>query len=235
MLTDRTAHDARILLDVCGRRRSPATFRDFHEGRPPRNKGQQYPADPPGIAEIVQVMKACPETISGRRTRALILLLWRSGLRISEALALHEQDLNERDRSIFVRNGKGNKSRKAAMDEFGWQELRPWLEERKTLPVGTVFPIVTGPTAGRAWCPSGARTALKRAAKHSGVRRRIHPHGFRHAHAVELAREGIPIHLIQRQLGHGNLAVTAVYLAGIGNGEVLEAIGARRAPMVPAM
>lgn len=227
--------EPRVLLDICGRRRSPATFPEFHRGRPPRNKGQRYPADPPTILEIVKVLKACPDTMSGQRTRALIILLWRSGLRISEALALREHDLNERERTILVRRGKGGKSRKSGMDDFGWQEVRPWLELRQSLPIGTVFPIVAGPTAGLAWCPSGARTALRRAADRSGVRKRIHPHAFRHAHACELAREGVALHLIQRQLGHANPGITAVYLQGIAGVEVIEAIGARRPPMVPAI
>lgn len=225
----------RNLLDVCGRRRSPATFPDFHRGRPPRNKGQRYPADPPTIAEIVQVLKACPDTLSGQRTRGLVVLLWRSGLRISEALALREHDLDPREGSILVRRGKGGKSRRVGMDDWGWQELRPWLDVRATLPVGTVFPIVSGPTTGKAWCPSGARTALRRAADNSGVRKRIHPHAFRHAHACELAREGVPLHLIQRQLGHANPGITAAYLVGIAGVEVIDAIGARRPPMVPAI
>ena len=225
----------RVLVDICGRRRSPATFPEFHAGRKPRNAGQRYPADPPTVPEIIQVIKACPDTLSGQRTRALIILLWRSGLRISEALALHEHDLNEREHSILVRSGKGGKRRLIGMDDFGWQELRPWLEQRKTLPVGTVFPIVAGPTTGNAWCPSGARAAIRGAALHSGVRRRIHPHAFRHQHACELAREGVPIHLIQRQLGHANPGITAIYLTSISGVDVLDALSARRAPTVPAM
>ena len=47
-----------LLLDAAGRRRSPATLPDFHAGRPPRNKGMRYPADPPTIEEIVAVMRA---------------------------------------------------------------------------------------------------------------------------------------------------------------------------------
>ena len=45
-----------MLLDACGRRRSPATLSSFHQGRPPRNKGQRYPADPPTVEEIIAVM-----------------------------------------------------------------------------------------------------------------------------------------------------------------------------------
>ena len=46
-----------VLLDAAGRRRSPATMPGFHSGRPPRNKGRRYPADPPTVEEIVAVMR----------------------------------------------------------------------------------------------------------------------------------------------------------------------------------
>jgi integrase len=66
----------------------------YHRGRPSRNKGEQYPADPPSVEEIVAVMRAIGDRAEGRRLRALIVLLWRAGLRISEALALQESDLD---------------------------------------------------------------------------------------------------------------------------------------------
>ena len=47
-----------MLLDRAGRRRSPATMPGFHAGRPPRNKGLRYPADPPSVEEIVAVMRS---------------------------------------------------------------------------------------------------------------------------------------------------------------------------------
>jgi site-specific recombinase XerD len=59
------------------------------------------------------------------------------------------------------------------------------------------------------------------------------PHQLRHAHAVERAREGVPLIVIQRQLGHSNLGITSVYLQGIDNAEIIETVHARRAPMVP--
>jgi site-specific recombinase XerD len=51
-----------------------------------------------------------------------------------------------------------------------------------------------------------------------------------HAHAVEMAREGIPLNVIQRQLGHANLGVTSVYLHGIDNSEIIATICARPHP-----
>jgi integrase len=53
-------------------------------------------------------------------------------------------------------------------------------------------------------------------------------------HAVEMAREGVPLIVIQRQLGHSNLGITSVYLQGIDNAEIIETVHARRAPMMPA-
>ena len=60
------------------------------------------------------------------------------------------------------------------------------------------------------------------------------PHQLRHAHAVEMAREGVPLVVIQRQLGHANLGITSVYLQGIDNAEIIDTVHARRAPMIPA-
>ena len=83
------------LLDAAGHPRSPATMPGYHRGRPPRNKGEQYPADPPTIEEIIEVMRTAGDNPDGRRLRALIIILWRAGLRISEALALQESDLDQ--------------------------------------------------------------------------------------------------------------------------------------------
>jgi hypothetical protein len=64
-----------LLVDAAGRRRSPATMPDFHAGRPARNKGLRYPADPPTVEEIVAVMRVARDSIHGRRLRALIVIL----------------------------------------------------------------------------------------------------------------------------------------------------------------
>jgi hypothetical protein len=108
-----------VLLDAAGHRRSPATMPGYHRGRPPRNKGEEYPADPPTVEEIVAVMRAVGERPDGHRLRALIVLLWRAGLRISEALALQESDLDRGRGAVLVRRGKGGKRREVGMDRSG--------------------------------------------------------------------------------------------------------------------
>ena len=133
-----------LLLDAAGRRRSPATLPEFHAGRPPRNKGMRYPADPPTIEEIVTVMRHASDGVHGRRLRGLIVVLWRAGLRICEALALAEADLDPRRGSLLVRRGKGGRRREVGMDDWAWEQLEPWLPARVKLPVGPLFCIVNG-------------------------------------------------------------------------------------------
>ena len=94
--------------------------------------------------------------------------------------------------------------------------------------------VVEGPTCGRGWSQTGARAELRRLAAIAGVRRRFAPHQLRHAHAVEMAREGVPLPAIQRQLGHAHLGVTSTYLQGIDTAEIIDTIHARRPPMISA-
>jgi integrase len=104
-----------VLLDVAGHRCSPATMPGYHRGRAPRNKGEQYPAAPPTVEEIIAVMRSVGDRADGHRVRALIVLLWRAGLRISEALSLQESDLDRARGAVLVRRGKA-----ANVGRSGW-------------------------------------------------------------------------------------------------------------------
>jgi integrase len=128
-----------VLLDAAGRRRSVATLPGHHCGRAPRNKGMRYPADPPTVEEIIAVMRHAGDRAHGLRLRGLIVVLWRAGLRISEALALTESDLDEARGAILVRHGKNDKRREVGMDQWGWELLRPWLAYRIQMPVGPLL------------------------------------------------------------------------------------------------
>jgi integrase len=130
-----------LLLDRAGRRRSPATLPGFHAGQAPGNKGVRYPADPPKVEEIVGVMRSAGDDAHGRRLRGLIVVMWRAGLRVREALALTEGDLDQRRGSLLIRRGKGGRRREVGMDAWGWK-LQPWLEIRRELPVGPVLCVI---------------------------------------------------------------------------------------------
>src|SRR5436305_14002524 len=107
---------AEPLVDAAGRRRSPATTPGFRTGVAPRNKGQRYPADPPTVDEIVAVMRQAGHVRHGHRLTALIVVLWRAGLRIHDAHSLTETDLDQRRSSVLVRHGKNDRRREVGMD-----------------------------------------------------------------------------------------------------------------------
>jgi integrase len=165
------------LLDCAGRRRSPATLSSFHQGRSPRNKGLRYPPDPPTV-EVIAVMRAAGDGPDGIRLGGVIIIMWRAGLRISEALALTETDLDRQRGAVLIRAGKGGRRREVGMDRWGRDRLDPWLELRTMLPVGALFCVLRGPTRGRRCAPAGIRGQLHRAAKAAGVRRRLAPHQY---------------------------------------------------------
>jgi site-specific recombinase XerD len=194
----------------------------------------RYPPDPPTVEEIIAVMRATGEDADGIRLRGVIVVIWRAGLRISEALALTESDLDRSRGAVLVRSGKGGKRREVGMDRWAWENLEPWLQVREQLPVGALFCVLRGPTRGRPCAPAGIRSQLRAAALAAGVRRRFAPHQLRHAHAVEMSREGVPLLVIQRQLGHANLSITSVYLRGIDNTEIIHTVHERPAPVIPA-
>jgi len=221
-------------LDAAGHRRSPATMPGYHRGRPPRNKGEQYPADPPTVEEIIAVMRAAGDRSDGQRLRALIVLLWRAGLRISEALDVRESDLDTNRGAILVRHGKGGKRREVGMDRWAWKQLEPWLETRHDLPIGALLCVLHGTTTGRRWEASAARKQLHHIAAAAGVRRRFAPHQLRHAHAIEMAHEGVPLVVIQRHLGHAHLGITSIYLQGIDNAEIVNTVHGRPSPTISA-
>ena len=120
------------------------------------------------------------------------------------------------------------------MDAWGWEQLRPWLAARIELPPGPLFCVIDGAARGRAWSSSAVRFELHRLAVQAGVRRRFAPHQLRHAHALELAHEGVALNIIQRQLGHANLGTTSIYLQGIDTEEIIATVHGRRGPMMSA-
>jgi integrase len=208
-----------VLLDAAGRRRSPVTMPGYHAGRPPGNKGMRYPADPPTVDEIVAVMRHTGDDRHGWRLRAMIIVLWRAGLRLQEALALAEHDLDRRQGSILVRRGKGGRRREVGMDEWGWEHLHHWLTARAELPVGPLFCIIDGRTRGRAWSAAAVRrssAALRREQECGVGSRRPRPerttsrHGLRRSHVVLGGREVAARRPRARSAGRAAVTVSAL-------------------------
>jgi site-specific recombinase XerC len=101
------------------------------------------------VEEIIAVMHEAGDDRHGARLRGLIVVLWRGGMRIQEALALGEGDLDPRRGSLLVRNGKGGRRREVGMDACGW-ELQTWTAVRVSLSLARGSASSTAPTRGTA-------------------------------------------------------------------------------------
>jgi site-specific recombinase XerD len=87
-----------------------------------------------------------------------------------------------------------------------------WLEARHTLGFNGYIPLFCT-LQGKALKSSYVRTLLPRLADKADIEKRVHPHGLRHTHAYELMTEGVPVPIIQQQLGHTSLATTDRYVS----------------------
>jgi integrase len=119
------------------------------------------------------------------------------------------------------------------MDRWAWEQLEPWLEIRREVPIWALLCVIHGPTAGRRWEASAARRQLHHAAAAAGVRRRFAPQAAARSW-VEMAHEGVPLVVIQRQLGHANLGITSIYLQGIDSSEIISTVHGRPSPTISA-
>ncbi len=205
------------------------------------NKGRRFPPDPIRVEEVAKLLEACTPLVPGRygylsaiRLRTLIVLMYRTGLRISEVLALTEDDLIRQEMAIRVRRGRGGKPRIVAMDDWGWQELDRWLDARakENVPGKAIICVLRSDKAGEPLSATDARRQLRMAGERAGLTRRINPDAFRQGFSVELYAEGVDLYRMQEQLGHARLDVTLKYVRGIQPIEVLEPIRRRSAPKV---
>lgn len=137
--------------------------------------------------------------------RLLIMLLYSSGLRVSEAVRLKISDICPERGLIFVRQGKGKKDRVTVLSERFKKELFSYLCSRGDQGE-YLFPTKRGFLSKKA-----AQYIIARAAKKSGVGKRVTPHMLRHSFATHLLEQGLDIRYIQRLLGHRNLSTTQVY------------------------
>ena len=188
---------------------------------------RRFPVEILTPEEVLSLIKACSaKAATGLRNRALLTVLYRAGLRISEALALRLKDVNLDAGTLTVLHGKGDRRRVVGLDPGAAAVLGTWLERRTALGLNGrhfVFSTLKGQPIETAYI----RALLPRLAEKAGVEKRVHAHGLRHTFAAELAREGTPINLIQRQLGHSSLATTSVYLDHVAPEDVVRAMRAR--------
>ena len=163
---------------------------------------------------------------TGVRNRALLVLLYRAGCRISEALRLRPKDLDRAAGTVTVLRGKGETRRTIGLDPGAFAVVERWFDVRAKLGIGGRSAIICT-LKGKPLASAYVRALRPRLARRAGIEKCVHVHGLRHTHAAELALEGHPMNLIQAQLGHTSLATTSRYLAHIAPAQLIAAMRER--------
>lgn len=186
-------------------------------------ESRKLPADVPTDDEVKALIAVCSKRApTGIRNRAMIAVMWRCGLRISEALALKPADvqLDESGGELLVKHGKGDKSRRLGVDATTAAMLQRWIDRRAALGFNgrqTLFCTLDGKPLQQSY----VRHLLPRLALKANVERRVHAHGLRHAFAARKAKIGTPIDELRDALGHSSLAMTDRYLRSIAPVDVI--------------
>jgi len=193
----------------------------------PWNKGKRLPPEPLSDEEVKLLIRVCSNRApTGIRNRALIAVMWRCGLRVNEALALKPKDVDVKHGTIRVLHGKGDKARVVGMDDATGTIIQRWLDKRREHGLTgrrTLFCTLQGDRIATVY----VRNLLRRLGDKAGIDKRVHPHGLRHTHASELAREGTPLPVIQQQLGHTSIVTTQRYIQRLNPQAVIDAMQQR--------
>lgn len=209
---------------------SPITRPGYKRGQHPGNYGKHLPGELISRQDMGRLLAACPARGSaGIRDRALIVVLWRAGLRIGEALSLLPRDVDLETGVVRVREGKTG-PRAVPIDAEAQAVIERWQRRRRELGLGPNRPLfctISQPNPGGPLNASCFRETIKRRARKAGIQQRVHPHALRHTFAVECFREGVPVHIVRRLMGHASLQTTARYGDKAHPSELIAAIARR--------
>jgi integrase/recombinase XerD len=140
------------------------------------------------------------------RDRAMLELLYASGLRVSELISLRREDLHLEAGYLRVR-GKGNKMRLVPLGDAAQEAIELFLNGKKIKPSGDVFLT----SRGKVFTRQGFWKLIKRYAVVAGIHRPISPHVLRHSFATHLLAGGADLRSVQQMLGHADIATTEIY------------------------
>lgn len=163
---------------------------------------------------------------TGIRNRALVVAMYRAGLRPGEALMLTPSDVDLDDASIVVPARKGGASRTIGLDAGSVEVLRKWVDRRAKQQIAEDAPFfctLGGETLKAAY----VRELLPRLARKAGIDKRVHPLSLRYTCASEMAAEGLPTALIEKHLGVAVSGSARRYLRTFTDDEVMQAVRER--------
>ncbi len=158
------------------------------------------------MAHLLEIRGDAPQAI---RDRAIMELLYSSGLRLAELISLELNDVDLRDATVRV-TGKGSKTRIVPVGRKALAALADWLKVRAQLAKPEDTALFTGARGGRL-SPRTLQTRLKRWGIAQGVHQGVHPHLFRHSFASHLLKSSGDLRAVQELLGHANISTTQIY------------------------
>ncbi len=163
--------------------------------------------------EEVEALLEAPnvKTLAGVRDRAMIEVLYATGLRVSELVSLSINDINLTD-GYLVAFGKGRKERVVPLGGKAIESVKAWLE-------GPRFAVLKGrdskalfvSSRGKGFTRMGFWKLLRRHARVAGITKNLSPHKLRHSFATHLVERGADLRAVQAMLGHADLATTEIY------------------------
>jgi integrase/recombinase XerC len=158
------------------------------------------------VDEAVQLVEVPTDAPLGQRDRALLELLYSSGLRVSELCALrwHDLDLDEGQVTVL---GKGSKQRVVPVGSHARAALAAWRTESSAKADAPVFPG----RGGKPITPRAVQLRLRRIAQKQGLFKRVHPHLLRHTFASHVLESSGDLRGVQELLGHADLGTTQIY------------------------
>ncbi len=164
--------------------------------------------------EVRELLAACERQRNVRRTalcRAVMCVLIYGGLRRAELCNLYLEDVNAAEKSLLIRSGKGQKSRKVYLPDDAVNALKEWIAQRWP---DCKHPYLFALDRNRRLCFHGLHTLVEDMKAIAGFagRENIKPHSLRHWRATDLMRSGADLRSVQAFLGHTQLSTTAIYL-----------------------
>lgn len=168
----------------------------------------------------VERLLASPDlaTPIGLRDRAILSLLYSTGLRRAEVASLDMNDVDLTDGTVFVKRGKGGKPRLVPLGQTAAADVLAYLQRgRPELAQGNTTALFIGAddramkNLGQRLQPDGISQLVWRNSKRAGLPRLIRPHALRHAFATHLLRAGADIRHVQTLLGHSAVSTTEIY------------------------
>jgi integrase/recombinase XerC len=175
--------------------------------RPPKSaKRLPHALSPDEAGRLMEIAATDPLAV---RDKAILELLYSSGLRLSELTGLAEDDVNFRDATVRV-TGKGSKTRIVPVGSHALAALKAWLPARGQMARASAKALFVGQD-GKALGPRAVQSRLKQWALKLGLADKVHPHALRHSFASHLLQSSGDLRAVQELLGHASISTTQVY------------------------